>query len=105
MSEQKSQHPLAAAAALTIAVSLAYFLVFPTPEKHYQGFVDGFLLGWFHGAFAPHNWLISQFEELRLVKATSGSTVYGFFWWIGLISTISQLIKTAFRVLIHFKRD
>ena len=49
--------------------------IYPEPGEHYEGFFYGFFTAMFHGSLLIPNWVISFFDETRLLKALSSS------WW------------------------
>ena len=83
---------------LALSILITYFFVYPIPEKHYEGVVDGILLGGLHGSCAPYNLIISLFDPSRLVFASSYSTLYTVGWIGGLIKILEVTFK-FFRVL------
>lgn len=53
----------------------------------------GWFLGFFHGGWAPANWIMSWFNDSILVKAPIHTNAYNVFWWIGLVIGALQWIK------------
>ena len=80
-----------------IAFAIAYF-VNPTPDKHYEGFIDGVILANFHGTLWFPNWVMSLFEPSHLVKASSSSTVYTVFWWLACVGSVLNMIKGVLKL-------
>jgi hypothetical protein len=85
---------------LIVSTILCLF-VYPEAGKNYEGF----LLGWFaacvHGGTFIINYLISLYDESRLVKATLYSGAYNFWWWVSAISSVSSIFFQLLGVLLN----
>ncbi|WP_344816571.1 hypothetical protein [Flavobacterium cheonanense] len=70
-----------------VVFAIAYFFVHPDAVKHYEGFLNGFILGGVHGGCAIPNKIISFFDG-RLIMAQSYSTLYLVAFWLSLLYTV-----------------
>lgn len=80
---------------LFINFVLAIF-IYPDPLKEYSGFWNGFIIGDLHGWLVVPNFVISLFDNTRLIKATNYSGLYNFSWWFSIITYIAYLYFTLF---------
>jgi hypothetical protein len=62
--------------------------VYPVAGKHYGGFVNGWLVSSMHGSCLVVNYIHSLFDPEKIIKATSYSWAYIFWWWISAIGSI-----------------
>ena len=62
----------------------------------------GWFMGIVHGYLAPYNWVISWFSDSWLVKAPIHTTAYNVFWWIALISSCGDFIRSIFQLLMQW---
>ena len=60
------------------------------PLKEY-----GWFGGFFHGGWAPWNWIMSWFSDSVLVKAPVHTNAYNVFWWIGVVLSAWVWISTV----------
>ncbi len=73
-------------------VFLLSIFIYPEPNKEYSGFWVGLFSGSLHGSLLIPNWIISQFDGTRLIKATTYSGWYNFCWWCGVIMNFYSLL-------------
>lgn len=71
---------------LLLFILFAIF-IYPEPNKEYSGIIYGPLTGSLHGFLMIPNWIISFYDDTRLIKATSYSWWYNSWWWISAIGT------------------
>lgn len=80
--------------------AIVCFFIYPEAGKHYEGF----FLGWFapciHGGTFLINYFISFFVEGRLIKATSYSGAYNFWWWVSAIGSVVSITIQLFGVFL-----
>jgi hypothetical protein len=76
-----------------LGIFVAAIFIYPNPNENYSGFWWGWLTGSFHGALLIPNWIISLFDESRLIKANTYSSWYNFNWWLWAIGNILNLLK------------
>lgn len=77
---------------------MAYLWGHPEHGKTYDGF-DSFFWGAMHGALWFHNWIISFFEPLRLLKAPSSDWIYTIAWWCFCLSVTFSLFIIAIKLV------
>jgi len=75
------------------------FFIYPDANKDYSGFWLGFITGGIHGASVLFNWIISFFDETRLIKATTYSGLYNFSWWAGFITYCISLLSNLYIII------
>lgn len=76
------------------AVFIVVIIFDINPLKEY-----GWLGGFFHGGWAPWNWIMSWFSNSVLVKAPIHTNAYNVFWWIGVVLSAWVWISTLFTTI------